>query len=102
MHGGDVDIQKRMGFRIQITSYIINSKIGDIVVPLTADVTTTDNIPDNKMYVPLLTSSSSSSCSCSSSSSSSSVFPLSSLRYIVVVTDLGYDAQELYESIAKD
>jgi len=80
-----------MGFRIQITSYIINSKIGDIVVPLTADVTTTDNIPDNKMYVPLLTSS-----------SSSSVFPLSSLRYIVVVTDLGYDAQELYESIAKD
>jgi len=90
MHGGDVDIQKRMGFRIQITSYIINSKIGDIVVPLTADVTTTDNIPDNKMYVPLLTSS------------SSSVFPLSSLRYIVVVTDLGYDAQELYESIAKD
>jgi hypothetical protein len=93
MHGGDVAIQKRMGFRIQITSYIINSKIGDIVVPLTADVTTTDNIPDNKMYVPLLTSS---------SSSSSSVFPLSSLRYIVVVTDLGYDAQELYESIAKD
>jgi hypothetical protein len=90
MHGGDVAIQKRMGFRIQITSYIINSKIGDIVVPLTADVTTTDNIPDNKMYVPLLTSS------------SSSVFPLSSLRYIVVVTDLGYDAQELYESIAKD
>jgi hypothetical protein len=50
---------------------------------------TTANIPDNKMYVPLLTSS------------SSFVFPLSSLRYIVVA-DPRYDAKELHESIAKD
>ena len=68
-----------MGFRIQTTSYIINSR-GEIVVPLTADVTTA-NIPDNKMYVPL--------------TSSSFVFPLSSLRYMVA--DPGYDAKELYE-----
>jgi hypothetical protein len=70
-----------MGFQIQTTSYIINSKIGEIVVPLTADVTTA-NISDNKMYIPLLTSS-------------SFVFPLSSLWYIVA--DPRYDAKELYE-----
>ena len=47
---------------------------GELVVPLTAaaDVTTTANIPDNKMYVPLT----------SSSSSSSSVFSLPSLCYM--------------------
>jgi hypothetical protein len=47
---------------------------------LAADVTTA-NIPDNKMYVPL--------------TSSSFVCPLSSLRYIVA--DPGYDAKKLYE-----
>ncbi len=38
--------------------------MGEIVVPLTAeDVTTTANVPDNKMYIPLTSSSSSSSSS---------------------------------------
>jgi len=63
------------GYKLHLTS----STAGEIVVPLTADVTTA-NIPDNKMYVPL---------------TSSSVFPLSSLRYMVA--DPGYDAKELYE-----
>ncbi len=56
--------------------------MGDIVVPLTADVTTA-NIPDNKMYIPL-----------TSSSSSFSVFSLPSLRYMTV--DPGYDDKKLY------
>jgi hypothetical protein len=43
------------------------------------------NVPDNKMYVPLTSSS---------SSSSFSVFSLPSLRYIVA--DHGYDAKKLY------
>jgi hypothetical protein len=50
---------------------------------LTADVTTTDNIPDNKMYIPL------------TSSYSSSVFSLPSLRYMTA--DPGYDDKKLYE-----
>ena len=53
------------------------------MVPLTADVTTA-NVPDNKMYVPL-----------TSSSSSFSVFSLPSLRYMVA--DPGYDDKKLYE-----
>ncbi len=55
---------------------------GDIVVPLTADVTTA-NVPDNKMYVPL------------TSSSSFSVFSLPSLCYMIA--DPGYDDKKLYE-----
>ena len=51
-----------------------------LVVPLTAGVTTA-NVPDNKMYVPL--------------TSSSMVFSLSSLQYMVA--DPGYDDKELYE-----
>ena len=51
-----------------------------LVVPLTADVTTA-NVPDNKMYVPL-------------TSSSSSVFSLPSLHYMAA--DPGYDDKELY------
>jgi hypothetical protein len=47
------------------------------VVPLTAaDVTTTANVPDNKMYVPL-------------TSSSSSVFSLPYVLYMIA--DPGYD-----------
>jgi len=65
------------GYKLHLIS---STAIGEIVVPLTADVTAA-NIPDNKMYVPL--------------TSSSFVFPLSSLRYIVA--DPGYDAKELYE-----
>jgi hypothetical protein len=68
-----------MGFRIQTTSYIINIR-RDCSTIDSRDVTTA-NIPDNKMYVPL--------------TSSSFVFPLSSLRYMVA--DPGYDAKELYE-----
>ena len=67
------------GYKLHLTS--TTAAIGKIAVPLTADVTTA-NIPDNKMYIPLLTSS-------------SFVFPLFSLRYMVA--DPGYDAKELYE-----
>jgi Transposase DDE domain len=70
---------KEDGFSDTNYIYNINSR-GEIVVPLTADVTTA-NIPDNKMYIPL--------------TSSSLVFSLSSLRYMVA--DPGYDDKELYE-----
>ena len=66
------------GYKLHLTS-----TTGDLVVPLTADVTTA-NVSDNKMYVPL-----------TSSSSSFSVFSLPSLRYIVA--DPGYDDKKLYE-----
>jgi hypothetical protein len=65
------------GYKLHLTC-----TTGKLVVPLTANITTA-NIPDNKMYVPL-----------TSSSSSSLVFPLSSLRHMVA--DPGYDAKELY------
>ncbi len=51
------------------------------MVPLTVDVTTA-NVPDNKMYIPL-------------TSSSSSVFSLSSLPYMVA--DPGYDTKKVYK-----
>jgi hypothetical protein len=66
------------GYKLHLTC-----TTGKLVVPLTANITTA-NIPDNKMYVPL-----------TSSSSSSLVFPLSSLRHMVA--DPGYDAKELYD-----
>jgi len=59
----------------------LTSTTGDLVVPLTADVTTA-NVPDNKMYVTL-------------TSFSPCVFSLPTLRYIVA--DPGYDDKELYE-----
>ncbi len=62
------------GYKLHLTS-----TTGEIVVPLTADVTTA-NVQDNQMYVPV--------------TSSSSVFSLSSLRYMVA--DPGYDDRELY------
>jgi Transposase DDE domain len=68
------------GYKLHLTTSTA-STAGKIIVPLTADVTTA-NVPDNKMYVPL-------------TSSSSMVFSLSSLRYMVA--DPGYDAKELYE-----
>jgi hypothetical protein len=68
------------GYKLHLTTSTA-SAAGKIIVPLTADVTTA-NVPDNKMYVPL-------------TSSSSMVFSLSSLRYMVA--DPGYDAKELYE-----
>jgi hypothetical protein len=63
------------GYKLHLTC-----TTGKTMVPLTADVTTA-NVPDNKMYVPL--------------TSSSSIFSLSSLRYMVA--DPGYDAKKLYE-----
>ncbi len=63
------------GYKLHLTS-----TTGKIIVPLTADVTTA-NVPDNKMYVPL--------------TSSSLVFSLPSVLYMVA--DPGYDDKELYE-----
>jgi Transposase DDE domain len=67
------------GYKLHLTS----TTAEDLVLPLTADVTTTANIPDNKMYIPL------------TSSYSSSVFSLPSLRYMTA--DPGYDDKKLYE-----
>ncbi len=67
------------GYKLHLTS-----TTGELVVPLTADVTTA-NIPDNQMYVPLTTTS----------FSSSSVFYLPSALYMAA--DLGYDDKKLYE-----
>ena len=64
------------GYKLHITS-----TTGELVLPLTADVTTT-NVPDNRMYVSL------------TFPSSSSVFSLSSALYMVA--DPGYD-KKLYE-----
>ncbi len=66
------------GYKLHLTC-----TTGKIVVPLTADVTTA-NVPDNKMYVHL------------TSSSSSMAFSLSSLRYMVA-DPAGYDDKKLYE-----
>jgi Transposase DDE domain len=67
------------GYKLHLTS----TTSGELIVPLTADVTTA-NIPDNEMYAPL-----------TSSSSSSSVFSLPSVLY--TIADPGYDAKKLYE-----
>ena len=55
------------GYKLHLTS---TTAVGNLVVPLTADVTTA-NVPDNKMYVAL-----------TSSSSSSSIFLSPILRYM--------------------
>ena len=65
------------GYKLHLTS-----TTGNLTVPLTADVTTA-NVPDNKMYVTL------------TSSSSSSIFLSPILRYMAA--DPGYDAKKLYE-----
>ena len=59
-----------------------------LVVPQTAAVITTANIPDNQMYVPL------------TFRSFSSVFSLPSVLYIA--DDLGYDDKKLYEYSKKN
>ena len=64
------------GYKLHITS-----TTGELVLPLTADVTTA-NVPDNRMYVSL------------TFPSSSSVFSLPSALYMVA--DPGYD-KKLYE-----
>ncbi len=70
------------GYKLHLTTSTA-STTGKIIVPLTADITTA-NVPDNKMYIPL-----------TSSSSSPSVFSLPSLRYMVA--DPGYDDKNLYK-----
>jgi hypothetical protein len=70
------------GYKLHLTS----TTAGDLVVPLTAAYVTTANVPDNKMYVTL---------NSSSSSSSSSVFSLPYVLYMIA--DLGHDAKKLYE-----
>ena len=67
-----------MGLWIQTAS--TTSTTGNLIVPLTADVTTA-NVQDNQMYVSL--------------TSSSLVFSLPSLRHMAA--DPGYDDRKLYE-----
>ncbi len=71
-----------MDFRIQTTSNMYNSNRGACST-IDSRHYTTANVPDNKMYVPL------------TSSSSSSVFSLPSVLY--TIADPGYDAKKLYE-----
>ncbi len=66
------------GYKLHLTC---TTAIYELVVPLTADVTTA-NVPDNKMYAPL-------------TSSPSLVFSLPSVLHMV--SDPGYDAKKLYE-----
>ena len=73
-----------MGFGYKLH---IGSTTRDLVVPLTADVTTTANVQDNQMYVSLM------------SSSSSSVF--SSPLVCYMMADPGYDGKILCTSIAR-
>jgi hypothetical protein len=63
------------GYKLHLTS-----TKGEFVVPLTAADVTTANVPDNKMYVTL---------------TSTSVFSLPSALY--VAADPGYDDKKLYE-----
>jgi len=64
------------GYKLHLTS-----TTGDLIVPLTADVTTA-NVQDNRMYVPL--------------TSSSVVFSLPS-SVLHMAADPGYDDRKLYE-----
>ena len=75
------------GYKLHLTSTTA-AAAGDLIVPLTADVTTA-NVQDNQMYVTLTSSSS------SPSSPSSSVFSLPSVLYMAA--DPGYDDRKLYE-----
>ncbi len=63
------------GYKLHLTC-----TTGDLIVPLTADVTTA-NVPDNRMYIPLV--------------SSSLVFSLPPALYMIA--DPGYDDKKLYE-----
>ncbi len=75
------------GYKLHLHVYSSNNN--ELVVPLTAaeDVTTTANVPDNKMYIPL------------TSYSSSLVFSLPYLLYMIA--DPGYDDKKLYECSKK-
>ncbi len=73
-----------LGYKLHLTSSsstaTATATAGDLILPLTADVTTA-NVPDNKMYVPL--------------TESSSVFSLPSALHMV--DGPGYDEKRLYE-----
>jgi hypothetical protein len=71
-----------MNFRIQTTFYIYNSSRRACSTIDSKDVTTTANVPDNKMCVPV-------------TSSSSSVFSL--LYVLYMIADPGYDDKNLYK-----
>ena len=80
-----IDIDARWGYshtKGRIFGYklhLISATTGDLLAPLAADITTA-NLADNKMYVPL---------------TSSSVFSLPFVLY--TVADPGYDDKKLYE-----
>jgi hypothetical protein len=80
-----IDIDARWGYS-HTKGWIFGYKLhltcttGELVVPLTADVTTA-NVQDNQMYVPLV-------------SSTASVFSLPSVLYMIA--DPGYDDKKLY------
>ena len=71
-----------MGFRIQTTSNMYNSNRRSCSTS-NSRCNYSANVPDNKMYIPL------------TSSSSSSVFSLPSVLYMI--SDPGYDDKKLYE-----
>jgi hypothetical protein len=71
-----------MDIWIQTTSNIYNSNRRAYSTSNAADITTTVNIPDNRMYISLI-----------SSSSSFSVFSLPFVLYMI--SDPGYDAKKL-------
>ena len=71
------------GYKLHLTSTTA-AAAGDLIVPLTADVTTA-NVQDNQMYVALT----------SPNSPSSSVFSLPSVLHMAA--DPGYDDRKLYE-----
>ncbi len=77
MQGGAIVIPR--GGSLDI-NYILHRTTGDLIVPLTADVTTA-NVQDNQMYVSL---------------TSSSICFLFTLD-IYMVADPGYDDKKLYE-----
>jgi hypothetical protein len=70
-----------MNFRIQTTFYMYNSSRRDCSTIDSKDVTTIANVPDNKMCVPV--------------SSSSSVFSLPYVLYMIA--DPGHDDKNLYK-----
>ncbi len=82
----DIDTDVRWGYS-HTKGWIFGYKLdltcitGELVVHLSADITTA-NVPDNKTYVPVI------------SSSSSSVFSLPSALYMI--SDPGYNAKNLY------
>jgi hypothetical protein len=83
MQGGGaiVILRKDGGFGYKL--HLTYKTAGDLVVPLTAAYVTTANVPDNKMYVTL------------NSSSSSSVFSLPYVLYMIA--DPVHDDKKLYE-----